>query len=314
MYQINEVLRLIKERFMYSEILNYLPADRLLFNEEMKNHTTFKIGGPVDIMVLPQDEEDVGTVVSFCRQRDIPLFIFGVGSNLLVRDGGIRGVAMKLGENLDEVEVNGEEIHAQAGVKLSALARIASFHSLSGLEFAEGIPGSLGGALVMNAGAYDGEMQDVVTAVRAISSDGSIKTFKNGEMQFGYRQSIFQSNGYIIISATLKLVTGNRIEIEKRILEFARRREEKQPLDKPSAGSTFRRPPGFYVGPMLEELGLKGYQIGNAQVSSKHAGFIVNNGNATARDVLDLIALIQQKAKGRFGVDLQPEIRVVGED
>lgn len=299
---------------MYSEILNYLPADRLLFNEEMKNHTTFKIGGPVDIMVLPQDEEDVGTVVSFCRQRDIPLFIFGVGSNLLVRDGGIRGVAMKLGENLDEVEVNGEEIHAQAGVKLSALARIASFHSLSGLEFAEGIPGSLGGALVMNAGAYDGEMQDVVTAVRAISSDGSIKTFKNGEMQFGYRQSIFQSNGYIIISATLKLVTGNRIEIEKRILEFARRREEKQPLDKPSAGSTFRRPPGFYVGPMLEELGLKGYQIGNAQVSSKHAGFIVNNGNATARDVLDLIALIQQKAKGRFGVDLQPEIRVVGED
>ncbi|MFA7148712.1 MAG: UDP-N-acetylmuramate dehydrogenase [Syntrophomonadaceae bacterium] len=299
---------------MYSEILNYLPADRLLFNEEMRNHTTFKIGGPVDIMVLPQDEEDVATVVSFCRQRDIPLFIFGVGSNLLVRDRGIRGVAMKLGENLDEVEVSGEEIYAQAGVKLSALSRIAAFHSLSGLEFAEGIPGSLGGALVMNAGAYDGEMQDVVIAVRAISPDGSIKTFNNKEVRFGYRQSIFQSNGYIIISATLKLVTGKRKEIEKQMLEFARRREEKQPLDKPSAGSTFRRPPGFYVGPMLEELGFKGYQIGDAQVSSKHAGFIVNNGNATARDVLDLIAYIQQKAQERFGVDLQPEIRVVGED
>lgn len=299
---------------MYSEILNYLPADCLLFNEEMKNHTTFKIGGPVDIMVLPQDEEDVATVVSFCRQRDIPLFIFGVGSNLLVRDRGIRGVAMKLGENLDEVEVSGEEIYAQAGVKLSALSRIAAFHSLSGLEFAEGIPGSLGGALVMNAGAYDGEMQDVVIAVRAISPDGSIKTFNNKEVRFGYRQSIFQSNGYIIISATLKLVTGKRKEIEKQMLEFARRREEKQPLDKPSAGSTFRRPPGFYVGPMLEELGFKGYQIGDAQVSSKHAGFIVNNGNATARDVLDLIAYIQQKAQERFGVDLQPEIRVVGED
>ena len=299
---------------MYSEILNYLPSDRLLFKEEMKNHTTFKIGGPVDIMVLPQDEEDVATVVSFCRQRDIPLFIFGVGSNLLVRDRGIRGVAMKLGENLDEVEVNGDQIQAQAGVKISALARIAAFHSLSGLEFAEGIPGSLGGALVMNAGAYDGEMQGIVTATRAIGPDGSIKTFKNEEMQFGYRRSIFQSNGYIIIYATLKLATGNRNEIEQRMLEFARRREEKQPLDKPSAGSTFRRPPGFYVGPMLEELGLKGYQIGDAQVSSKHAGFIINNGNATARDVLELIAYIQQKAKERFGVDLQPEIRVVGQD
>ena len=299
---------------MYSEILNYLPSDRLLFNEEMQNHTTFKIGGPVDIMVLPQDEEDVATVVSFCRQRDIPLFIFGVGSNLLVRDRGIRGVAMKLGENLDEVEVNGDQIQAQAGVKISALARIAAFHSLSGLEFAEGIPGSLGGALVMNAGAYDGEMQGIVTATRAIGPDGSIKTFKNEEMQFGYRRSIFQSNGYIIISATLKLANGNRKEIEQRMLEFAHRREEKQPLDKPSAGSTFRRPPGFYVGPMLEELGLKGYQIGDAQVSSKHAGFIVNNGNATARNVLDLIAYIQKKAKERFGVDLQPEIRIVGED
>ena len=299
---------------MYSEILNYLPADRLLYNEEMKNHTTFKIGGPVDIMVLPQDEEDVATVVSFCRQRDIPLFIFGVGSNILVRDGGIRGVAMKLGENLDEVEVNGEEIQAQAGVKISALARIAAFHSLSGLEFAEGIPGSLGGALVMNAGAYDGEMQAVVIEARAISPDGNINTFLKEEMQFRYRHSVFQSNDYIIVSARLKLATADHEEIEERMLEFARRREEKQPLDKPSAGSTFRRPPGFYVGPMLEELGLKGYQIGDAQVSSKHAGFIVNNGNATARDVLNLIAYIQQKARERFGVDLQPEIRVVGKD
>ncbi len=299
---------------MYSEILNYLPADRLLFNEEMKNHTTFKIGGPVDIMVLPQDEEDVRTVISFCRQRGIPLFIFGVGSNLLVRDRGIRGIAMKLGENLDQVEVNGEEIQAQAGVKICALARIAAFHSLSGLEFAEGIPGSLGGALVMNAGAYNGEMQAVVLEARAISPEGSIITFNNEDMQFGYRQSIFQSNGYIIISVGLKLATGNRNEIEERMLEFARRREEKQPLDKPSAGSTFRRPSGFYVGPMLEELGLKGYRLGGAQVSGKHAGFIVNNGNATARDVLDLIAYIQQKARERFGVDLQPEIRVVGED
>ena len=166
----------------------------------------------------------------------------------------------------------------------------------------------------MNAGAYDGEMQAVVIEARAISPDGNINTFLKEEMQFRYRHSVFQSNDYIIVSARLKLATADREEIEERMLEFARRREEKQPLDKPSAGSTFRRPPGFYVGPMLEELGLKGYQIGGAQVSSKHAGFIVNNGNATAQDVLYLIAHIQQKARERFGVDLQPEIRVVGKD
>lgn len=299
---------------MYSEILNYLPADRLLFHEEMKKHTTFRIGGPADIIALPRDEEDVCTLISFCQQRDIPLFIFGMGSNLLVRDGGIRGIAIKLGENLDAVEVMGEEINAQAGVKLSTLARIASFHSLSGLEFAEGIPGSLGGALVMNAGAYNGEMQAIVKEATAIGPDGDLKIFKAEEMQFGYRRSIFQGNGFTVISARLKLVYGKRDEIENRMQEFARRREEKQPLDKPSAGSTFKRPQGFYVGPMLEELGLKGFSIGGAQVSRKHAGFIVNSGNATASDVIQLIAYIQQKARERFGVNLQTEIRVVGEE
>lgn len=299
---------------MYSEILNYLPADRLLFNEEMKKHTTFRIGGPVDIMALPRDEEDVRTIIAFCQQRDIPLFIFGMGSNLLVRDGGIRGIAIKLGENLDAVEVMGEEIHAQAGVKLSTLARISSFHGLSGLEFAEGIPGSLGGALVMNAGAYNGEMQAIVIDATAIGPDGRLKTFKAEEMQFSYRHSVFQDNGFTVISARLQLVNDDREEIENRMQEFARRREEKQPLDKPSAGSTFKRPHGFYVGPMLEELGLKGYRIGGAQVSRKHAGFIVNSGNATARDVLQLISYIQEKARERFGVELQTEIRVVGED
>lgn len=299
---------------MYSEILNYIPADRLLFHEEMKHHTTFRIGGPVDIMALPRDEEDVRTLIAFAQQRDIPLFIFGMGSNLLVRDGGIRGIAIKLGDNLDAVEVSGEQIEAQAGVKLSALARIASFHSLSGLEFAEGIPGSLGGALVMNAGAYNGEMQSIVIDATGIGPDGSIKTFKAEEMEFGYRKSIFQNNGFTVISARLQLVYGEQDEIDSRMQELARRREEKQPLDKPSAGSTFKRPSGFYVGPMLEELGLKGCSIGGAQVSSKHAGFIVNSGNATAKDVLQLIAYIQQKARERYGVELQTEIRVVGED
>jgi UDP-N-acetylmuramate dehydrogenase len=299
---------------MYSEILNYLPADRLLFNEDMKNHTTFKIGGPVDLMIMPRDEEDVRTVISLCREKDIPLFIFGMGSNLLVRDGGIRGIAMKLGDNLDEVEVQGEEIYAQAGVKLSTLARIAAFHSLSGLEFAEGIPGSLGGAVVMNAGAYDGEMQNIIISASSISLQGEFKTYAVQDMQFGYRQSIFQNNGFVVLSARLQLKNGEQELIEEKMQEFARRRAEKQPLDMPSAGSTFRRPPGFYVGPMLEEMGLKGYHFGGAMVSAKHAGFIVNRGNATAGDVLQLIAYIQEKARERFGVELHPEIRVVGEE
>jgi UDP-N-acetylmuramate dehydrogenase len=299
---------------MYSEILNFLPADRLLFHEEMKKHTTFKIGGPADIMALPRDEEDVRALIAFGRQRRIPMFVLGMGSNLLVKDGGIRGIVIKLGDNLDAVEVKGDEIQAQAGVKLSTLARIASFHSLSGLEFAEGIPGSLGGALVMNAGAYNGEMQGIVTEATAVGPDGSLKTFKPKEIEFNYRHSVFQNNGYFVLAARLQLVYDERDRIESRMQEFARRREEKQPLDKPSAGSTFKRPPGFYVGPMLEELGLKGYSIGGAQVSRKHAGFIINNGNATAGDVLQLIDYIQQKAGERFGVELQTEIRVVGED
>jgi len=299
---------------MYSEILNFLPADCLLFHEEMKKHTTFGIGGPVDIMALPRDEDDVRTLISFCRQRDIPLFIFGMGSNLLVRDGGIRGIAIKLGENLDAVDVIGDIIQAQAGVKLATLARIAAFHSLTGLEFAEGIPGSLGGAVVMNAGAYNGEMESIVIDVTAIGPDSNLQTFKAQEMQFSYRHSIFQRNEFIVLSARLQLVSGERQEIENRMHEYARRREEKQPLDKPSAGSIFKRPQGFYVGPMLEELGLKGFRIGGAQVSAKHAGFIVNSGQATASDVLQLINYIQEKARERFGVELQTEIRVVGEE
>ena len=299
---------------MYSEILNYLPADRLLFNENMKNHTTFKIGGPVDLMVMPRDEEDVRTVISFCQEKAIPLFIFGMGSNLLVRDGGIRGIAMKLGDNLDEVEIQGEEIYAQAGVNLATLTRIAAFHSLSGLEFAEGIPGSLGGAVVMNAGAYGGEMQKIVIAASSISLDGKLKTFPARDIQFGYRQSIFQKNGFVVLAARLQLKKGKQEQIEEQMYEFARRRAEKQPLDMPSAGSTFRRPAGFYVGPMLEEMGLKGYSMGDAMVSTKHAGFIVNSGNATARDVLNLIAYIKEKARECFEVDLYTEIRVVGEE
>ncbi|MEA4924423.1 MAG: UDP-N-acetylmuramate dehydrogenase [Syntrophomonadaceae bacterium] len=298
---------------MYNGLNELLGADKIKQNEPMSNHTTFKIGGPADVMVLPVTIADIKTTITYCRQNNHPLFIFGLGSNLVVRDKGIRGIVVKIGNNLKAVNVSGTEIYAQAGIRLSELARKAADNALSGLEFAEGIPGSLGGAVVMNAGAYDGEIKDVVTEVEAISASGEERVFAAAEMDFSYRRSVFQHNDYIIVAARMKLRPGAKPEIQSRMREYARSRREKQPLEYPSAGSVFRRPPGYFVGPMIEKMGLKGYSIGGAQVSEKHAGFIINTGDATAADVLDLIAMITKSAREQFGVELQPEIRVVGE-
>lgn len=299
---------------MYSGFSDFLPADRIRFNEPMKNHTTFKIGGPVDIMVMPRDINDIKAVLSFCRDENIPFFVFGLGTNLLVRDKGFRGVGIKLGRNLTKMSISGTRVYSEAGVRLSDLSKRAAAHSLSGLEFAEGIPGSVGGAVVMNAGAYDGEMKKVLVKATAVGHDGKIKDFSLEEMKLGYRKSIFQDSSYIVVSAVLELKPGDKEKILAKMREFARRRTEKQPLEFPSAGSTFKRPEGYYVGPMLEKMGLKGFGIGGAQVSEKHAGFIINKGNASADDVLNLIKYIQQKAREKFDVDLQPEIRIIGEE
>lgn len=299
---------------MYNRLLDSLPPDRIRINELMNKHTTFKIGGPVDVMVLPRDREEITRVVTVCREDNLAFFVLGLGSNILVRDKGFRGVVIKLGNSLKNVQILGEEIYAEAGIRLSELSRRAASHSLSGLEFAEGIPGSLGGAVVMNAGAYDGEMKDVLISVEAITPLGQIELFNNEEMGLAYRKSIFQHNGYIVVSARMKLKSGNMENIQGKMRELAHKRREKQPVEYPSAGSAFRRPDGFYVGPMIEKLGLKGYQMGGAQVSTKHAGFIVNAGNATAHDVLQLIKYIQNQALDQFGVDLQPEIMVIGEE
>jgi UDP-N-acetylmuramate dehydrogenase len=298
---------------MYSGLSNLLPQDSIKENELMKNHTTFKIGGPVDVLVLPRTVEDIRITIDYCRENKHPLFIFGLGSNIVVRDRGIRGIALKIGNTLKDIQISGQEIHAQAGVRLSELARKAADNSLSGLEFAEGIPGSLGGAVVMNAGAYDGEMKDVVTEVEAISPSGEKRMFSLPEMEFDYRKSVFQSNGYIVVAAKMVLQPGTKLDIQGKMREFAHSRREKQPLEYPSAGSVFRRPPGYFVGQMIEKMGLKGYSIGGAQVSDKHAGFIVNTGGASARDVLELIEIIIKAAREQFGVELEQEIRVVGE-
>lgn len=299
---------------MYSNLKNIVKPERLLFNEPMSRHTTFAIGGPVDVLVNPQNVEEIKSVLDFCARENLPCTVFGMGSNLLVRDKGIRGVAIKIGDCLTEALVKGNAIIAQAGIGLSRLAYLAAEYSLSGLEFAEGIPGSLGGAIAMNAGAYGGEMKDLLVSCTALDEKGQTVTFNHDQMSLGYRSSVFQQQNAIIIEAHLELLKGEREEILARMTALAGQRQAKQPLDMPSAGSTFRRPEGFYVGPLIEQLGLKGYTIGGAQVSVKHAGFVVNRGGATANDVLSLISHIQQQARTRLGVELRTEIKVVGEE
>ncbi len=299
---------------MYTELRDLLGDEIILLNEPMKNHTTFKIGGPVDMMVSPRNTEEIKVIVQYCHSHRIPFMVIGKGSNLLVRDKGIRGIVIKLGHNFQALQIEGEQIWAQAGIRLSELAKKAGANSLSGLEFAEGIPGSLGGAVLMNAGAYDGEMKDIIVEVEAINTAGTVRLFSGEEIGFSYRKSCFQDNQYMILSASMQLGTRPKEEIYAKMQNYAQIRREKQPLEYPSAGSTFKRPPGLYVGPMIEQMDLKGYRIGGAEVSTKHAGFIINNGKASAADVLTLINKIQTEARERFGVDLHPEIHIVGED
>lgn len=299
---------------MYRQITSIIPEERIRFQEPLSSHTTFKIGGPADVMAFPESISEIQQLVQYCHEFHIPYVILGLGSNVLVRDKGFRGLVIKLGNSLKGLYISGDEILAEAGIRLSELSKKAAANSLSGLEFAEGIPGSVGGAVVMNAGAYNGEMGQVLAAVSAIDPDGRIRKFQPEDMQLGYRSSIFQNTGWIVVSALLKLTPGRREDIENQMKEYARQRRDKQPLDMPSAGSTFKRPSGYYVGPLLEEMGLKGFRIGGAEVSSKHAGFIVNAGQASAQDIINLIAFIQQRALNEYQIKLETEIRIVGEE
>ena len=298
---------------MYNQITKIISEERLRWQEPLSLHTSFKVGGPADVMVFPESIGEIQQLVKTCRQEQIPFIVLGLGSNVLFPDRGFRGVVIKLGQALKGLHISGEEIMAEAGIRLAHLSKKAAANSLSGLEFAEGIPGSVGGAVVMNAGAYNGEMSQILTAVSALDSQGDMHTFKFEEMAFNYRSSIFQSSDWICVSALMKLSPGKREEIEAQMREFAKLRREKQPLDMPSAGSTFKRPSGIYVGPLLEQMGLKGFKIGDAQVSTKHAGFIVNCGQATAQDILDLIKHIQERALAEHNIMLEPEVRIIAE-
>lgn len=280
-------------------------------NEPMRAHTTFKIGGEADIFIIPASPAALIYAVKKCNELEIPYFILGNGSNLLVSDGGIEGAVISLA-GINGISSDGEKITCGAGAMLSSVCLKALSLSLTGLEFAYGIPGTAGGALYMNAGAYGGQMADVIESAECLTASGEIKTLKKENMQLGYRSSVFKNSGLIIISLTLALKKGDKTEIKAEMDDLLNRRKQKQPLEYPSAGSTFKRPEGYFAGALIEKNGLKGLTVGGAQVSEKHAGFVINRGGATAADVKALIGKIQKKVFENDGVMLEPEVIFTG--
>ena len=288
-------------------------AHQILENEPMSRHTTFKVGGPADVLFLPESEEQLIQAIAIAKDAGIPCIVIGNGSNLVVRDGGIRGLVIALGEGMAAIVRSGDTITAWAGASLARVSAFAQASGLAGLEFASGIPGTLGGGCAMNAGAYGGQLSDVLIDARMLLDD-AVKTLTVEDMQMGYRTSLPLREGGIVISARFALTPDNPESIAERMRELNARRREKQPLNRPSAGSTFKRPEGHFAGALIEQSGLKGYRVGGAQVSEKHAGFIVNAGGATAKDILTLIGIVQDEVLARFGVHLETEVRILGED
>ena len=283
-----------------------------LVHEPMSGHTTLRLGGPADYMVFPRNAEEIAALFAEAAAHDLPVTVIGHGSNLLVLDGGIRGLVICIGKNMREITREGNRITAQAGAMLGSVAMEAAEAGLSGLEFASGIPGTVGGGVTMNAGAYDGEMSQVVTRVKGICPDGKAVELSREEMDFSYRHSAIQEKDLIVTEVEFELREGDPAEIRAKMSELNVRRAEKQPLDVPSAGSTFKRPEGFYAAALIDQCGLKGYSIGGARVSMKHAGFLVNTGTSS-QDFLELMQKVQQIVEERVGVKLEPEIRIIGE-
>ena len=286
---------------------------QILENEPMSRHTTFRVGGPADVLFLPESEEQVAEAIRIAKEVRIPFVVIGNGSNLVVRDGGIRGLVIALGEGMAAIARTGDVLTAWAGASLARVAAYAQASGLAGLEFASGIPGTLGGGCAMNAGAYGGQLSDVLVDARVLL-DGVVRTLTVEEMQMGYRTSLPLRRGGIVISARFALTPDDPEAIAARMRELNARRRDKQPLNYPSAGSTFKRPEGYFAGALIEQAGLKGKRVGGAQVSEKHAGFIVNTGGATAADILTLIGTVQDEVADRFGVRLETEVRILGED
>lgn len=285
----------------------------MLANEPMNRHTTFRIGGPADLFVMPASTEEIREIIGLCRTESVPYYVIGNGSNLLVGDKGYRGVIIQIYKRMNQIQVENEKICAQAGALLSRTASAACEASLTGMEFASGIPGTVGGALRMNAGAYGGEMKQIVESAKVLTTEGEILNLSLEELGLGYRTSVISKNDYVALGAVLSLRQGNRDVIRGRMEELRKKRVEKQPLEYGSAGSTFKRPEGYFAGKLIQDAGLCGYRVGDAQVSEKHCGFVINRGNATAADVLRLMRYIVDRVEENSGVRLEPEVKKIGE-
>ena len=298
---------------IYEELCKIVSEDQILKDEPMGKHTTFRAGGKADYLVMPSNEEQVRDLVLLLKKENVPYYVMGNGSNLLFRDQGFKGVIIQIARKMNQIRVEGETIYAQAGALLSKIAAQALGEGLTGFEFASGIPGTLGGAVMMNAGAYGGEMKQVIVNACVLTSAGEIAVIPADLMELGYRTSVFAKNQDIILSAQLKLEYGNEAVIREYMDELKEQRVSKQPLEYPSAGSTFKRPEGYFAGKLIQDAGLRGFQVGGAQVSEKHCGFVINKDHATATDILSLMEQVSDKVEAEFGVRLEPEVKIIGE-
>jgi len=297
----------------YNQLIHIVDKERVLRDEPMKKHTTFRVGGNADYFVMPKTIQEVKAVVDLCRHMDMPYYVVGNGSNLLVSDNGYRGVIVQIFKEMNAITVEEDCVHAQAGALLSKVGSVALEEELSGFEFAAGIPGTVGGAVVMNAGAYGGEMKDILANATVLTEDGEVLTLKNDELELGYRTSIIAKKNYIVLEVVYKLLKGDKEEIRAKMDELKVQRVTKQPLEYPSAGSTFKRPEGYFAGKLIQDAGLRGFQVGGAQVSEKHCGFVINKEEATAADIVELMKQVADKVYQEFGVTLEPEVKRLGE-
>lgn len=300
------------ESVFVDEIKAIVGEDRLLLDEPMKLHTTFRIGGNADYFAKPESIDEIKELIMCAKKHGIAYYVLGNGSNILVSDDGYRGMIIRIGDEFSDIKMLEQNtISVQAGAKLSKVGNELAAKGLSGFEFATGIPGTVGGAVAMNAGAYGGEIKDIIVSATVLTPSGDILTLSNDELELGYRTSIIQKKGYVVLLAEFKLLKGEESQIRARIKELAEKRREKQPLEYPSAGSTFKRPEGFFAGKLISDAGLKGFKVGEAQISEKHAGFVINTGNATAKDVIKLTDEVKRKIMQDYGIELELEIKQI---
>ena len=298
---------------LYNKLVQVTDEKRVFKDEPMKKHTTFRVGGNADYFVMPKSASEIKAIVELCKNAEILYYILGNGSNLLVSDAGYRGVIIQIYKEMNDIQVEGDKIKVQAGALLSRVGNVALEAELTGFEFAAGIPGTVGGAVVMNAGAYGGEMKDIIVNATVLTQDGDIVTINKEDLELGYRTSVIAKKGYIVLEVEYQLQKGDKEAIRAKMDELKVQRVTKQPLEYPSAGSTFKRPEGYFAGKLIQDAGLRGFQVGGAQVSEKHCGFVINKDQATAADIMELMRQVSEKVMQEFGVKLEAEVKALGE-